>query len=35
VNYQIDLSCDEMFDSPGVPREQYQALHRTLQLAAE
>jgi uncharacterized circularly permuted ATP-grasp superfamily protein len=35
VNYPIDLSYDEMFDSPGVPREHYQALDRTLQFATE
>lgn len=30
VNYRIDRAYDEMFESPGVPREQYQALHQTL-----
>jgi uncharacterized circularly permuted ATP-grasp superfamily protein len=30
VNYQIDAAYDEMFASPGVPREHYRALHHTL-----
>jgi uncharacterized circularly permuted ATP-grasp superfamily protein len=30
VNYQIDTAYDEMFASPGVPREHYRALHHTL-----
>jgi uncharacterized circularly permuted ATP-grasp superfamily protein len=30
VNYQIDTAYDEMFASPGVPREHYRALHQTL-----
>jgi uncharacterized circularly permuted ATP-grasp superfamily protein len=30
VNYQIDNAYDEMFASPGVPREHYRALHQTL-----
>jgi uncharacterized circularly permuted ATP-grasp superfamily protein len=28
--YQFDTAYDEMFGAPGVPREYYQALHRTL-----
>ncbi|HTS11094.1 MAG TPA: circularly permuted type 2 ATP-grasp protein [Candidatus Limnocylindrales bacterium] len=30
VNYEIDAAYDEMFAGPGVPREHYSALHRTL-----
>jgi uncharacterized circularly permuted ATP-grasp superfamily protein len=30
VNYRFDMAYDEMFNRPGVPREHYQALHRTL-----
>jgi uncharacterized circularly permuted ATP-grasp superfamily protein len=30
VNYEIDTAYDEMFASPGVPREHYRALHQTL-----
>ena len=30
VNYQVDTAYDEMFASPGVPREHYRALHQTL-----
>jgi uncharacterized circularly permuted ATP-grasp superfamily protein len=33
VNYQLDkttLAYDEMFESPGVPRPHYRALHQTL-----
>src|SRR6202453_2062416 len=30
VKYQFDTAYDEMFGAPGVPRECYQALHRTL-----
>lgn len=30
VNYHIDTAYDEMFASPGVPREHYRALHQTL-----
>jgi len=30
VRYQFETAYDEMFSSPGVPREHYQALHRTL-----
>lgn len=30
VNYQIDTAYDEMFASPGVPREHYRAMHQTL-----
>jgi uncharacterized circularly permuted ATP-grasp superfamily protein len=30
VNYQTDNAYDEMFASPGVPREHYRALHQTL-----
>jgi uncharacterized circularly permuted ATP-grasp superfamily protein len=30
VKYQFDTAYDEMFGAPGVPREYYQALHRTL-----
>jgi uncharacterized circularly permuted ATP-grasp superfamily protein len=30
VNYQVDTAYDEMFGSPGVPREHYRALHQTL-----
>ncbi len=30
VKYQFDTAYDEMFCAPGVPREYYQALHRTL-----
>jgi uncharacterized circularly permuted ATP-grasp superfamily protein len=30
LNYQIDTAYDEMFASPGVPREHYRALHQTL-----
>jgi uncharacterized circularly permuted ATP-grasp superfamily protein len=30
VNYQIDNAYDEMFASPGVPRDHYRALHQTL-----
>jgi uncharacterized circularly permuted ATP-grasp superfamily protein len=29
-NYQFDSAYDEMFDSPGVPREHYRALFQTL-----
>jgi uncharacterized circularly permuted ATP-grasp superfamily protein len=29
-NYRFDKAYDEMFGAPGVPREHYQALHRTL-----
>jgi len=30
ASYQFDGSYDEMFEGPGVPREHYQALHKTL-----
>ena len=30
VNYKIDKAYDEMFASPGVPREHYRALNQTL-----
>jgi uncharacterized circularly permuted ATP-grasp superfamily protein len=30
VRYQFETAYDEMFSTPGVPREHYQALHRTL-----
>ena len=30
VNYQIEHAYDEMFSSPGVPRDHYRTLHRTL-----
>jgi uncharacterized circularly permuted ATP-grasp superfamily protein len=30
VNYQLDNSYDEMFESPGVPRAHYRTLHKTL-----
>jgi len=30
VNYHIDNAYDEMFVSPGVPRDHYNALHQTL-----
>jgi uncharacterized circularly permuted ATP-grasp superfamily protein len=30
VNYHIDNAYDEMFASPGVPRDHYRALHQTL-----
>jgi uncharacterized circularly permuted ATP-grasp superfamily protein len=30
VNYRFDAAYDEMFSAPGVPREHYQALQRTL-----
>ncbi|MGA7842348.1 MAG: circularly permuted type 2 ATP-grasp protein, partial [Candidatus Acidiferrales bacterium] len=30
VKYKFDTAYDEMFGAPGVPREYYQALHRTL-----
>jgi uncharacterized circularly permuted ATP-grasp superfamily protein len=30
VRYQFETSYDEMFSAPGVPREHYQALNRTL-----
>src|ERR1700675_3994159 len=30
VGYQFETAYDEMFSAPGVPREHYQALHRTL-----
>lgn len=30
VNYQIDAAYDEMFASPGVPRQHYRALQQTL-----
>src|SRR6202171_3213508 len=30
VNYQVDIAYDEMFASPGVPRDHYRALHQTL-----
>jgi len=30
VNYQLDAAYDEMFLSPGVPREHYRALQHTL-----
>src|SRR6266851_4740296 len=30
VNYQMDNAYDEMFASPGVPREHYRALQQTL-----
>ncbi len=29
-NYQFDSAYDEMFASPGVPREHYKALFQTL-----
>jgi uncharacterized circularly permuted ATP-grasp superfamily protein len=29
-NYRFDKAYDEMFEGPGVPREHYHALHRTL-----
>ena len=29
-NYRFDKAYEEMFEAPGVPREHYQALHRTL-----
>src|SRR5467141_2103330 len=30
VSYQFGTAYDEMFEAPGVPREHYQALHKTL-----
>jgi uncharacterized circularly permuted ATP-grasp superfamily protein len=30
ANYRFNTAYDEMFSSPGVPRDFYQALHRTL-----
>jgi uncharacterized circularly permuted ATP-grasp superfamily protein len=30
ASYQFDAAYDEMFEAPGVPREHYQALHKTL-----
>src|SRR5215470_15658557 len=30
VNYGFDTAYDEMFSAPGIPREHYQALQRTL-----
>jgi uncharacterized circularly permuted ATP-grasp superfamily protein len=30
VNYRFHIAYDEMFGAPGVPRDFYQALHRTL-----
>src|SRR5499425_2570127 len=30
VNYRFDTAYDEMFSAPGIPREHYQALQRTL-----
>ena len=30
VNYRLNSAYDEMFGAPGIPREFYQALHRTL-----
>jgi uncharacterized circularly permuted ATP-grasp superfamily protein len=30
VNYQVETAYDEMFSSPGIPREHYNALHQTL-----
>src|SRR5271169_3754706 len=30
VNYQVDTAYDEMFASPGIPRDHYRALQQTL-----
>ncbi len=30
ASYQFEAAYDEMFEAPGVPREHYQALHKTL-----
>jgi uncharacterized circularly permuted ATP-grasp superfamily protein len=30
VSYQFEAAYDEMFETPGVPREHYQALYKTL-----
>src|SRR5271165_260846 len=30
VNYQVDLAYDEMFASPGIPRDHYRTLQQTL-----
>ena len=30
LNYRFDKAYDEMFEAPGVPREHYRALHKTL-----
>jgi uncharacterized circularly permuted ATP-grasp superfamily protein len=30
AGYQFEAAYDEMFEAPGVPREHYQALHKTL-----
>src|SRR5271166_3085384 len=30
INYRFDTAYDEMFGTPGQPREHYQSLHRTL-----
>ena len=30
ASYQFGAAYDEMFEAPGVPREHYQALHKTL-----
>src|ERR1700686_1192861 len=30
LNYEFGCAYDEMFECPGVPREHYQALYRTL-----
>src|SRR5450432_495071 len=30
ANYALDMAYDEMFSEPGIPREHYQALQRTL-----
>ena len=30
ASYQFDTAYDEMFEALGVPREHYQALHKTL-----
>jgi len=30
VNYQLDAAYDEMFESTGLPRDHYRALHQTL-----
>src|SRR6201999_2749463 len=30
LNYEFDHAYDEMFEAPGVPREHYQGLFRTL-----
>jgi uncharacterized circularly permuted ATP-grasp superfamily protein len=30
VSYPFETAYDEMFEAPGVPRDHYQALHKTL-----